>query len=207
MNPKKLHILEQVARLYRRYGIKSVTMDDIAARLRISKKTIYEFFHDKEDLVWQVLLYEHDRRCDAIQAVVGQGLDAIAELLGIYQCIGKFLQDNNPSMEYDVRKYYPDIFQQIRERRRDRMYQSLLANLEKGIGEGLYRSGMDPGIIARLYISRIEHITESDLFSPEELVSGSLFREVLVYHFYGILSREGRSRFEPELDRIRFIFP
>ncbi len=72
MKPKALDILNQVRRLYQRYGIKSVTMDDVATHLNISKKTIYEHFTDKEDLVRNVLLLEHETRCNRLVAIEEQ---------------------------------------------------------------------------------------------------------------------------------------
>ena len=77
MDPKARYILEQVVRLYHRYGIKSVTMDEVAKQLGISKKTIYDFFSDKEDLVKQVLMFEHELRSGFLSAIEEKKFNAI----------------------------------------------------------------------------------------------------------------------------------
>jgi TetR/AcrR family transcriptional regulator, cholesterol catabolism regulator len=203
MNPKAHSILEQVGKLYHRYGIKSVTMDDVAKQLGISKKTIYEFFSDKEDLVKQVLLFEHDHRCGFLQAIEGRKLNAIEELFDVYKMINNMLREFNPSMEYDIRKYYPSLFLKIREVRRKRMFESVYNNLNKGKKEGFYRKDLNSRIIAKLHVFRTENALDNDMFTQEELTSFKMFHEIFVYHLYGIISHEGRIFFESNFDKFK----
>jgi hypothetical protein len=203
MNPKAQSILEQVGKLYHRYGIKSVTMDDVASHLGISKKTIYEFFSDKEDLVMQVLLFKHDNSCGFLTGLEDRKLNAIEELFEVYKMINAMLQEFNPSMEYDVRKYYPSLFLNIREIRRKRMYESVYGNLNKGKKEGLYRKDLNARIIAKLHVFRTESLFDNDMFTQEELTSIKMFHEIFIYHLQGILSHEGRSFFEINFDKFK----
>src|SRR5664279_5265812 len=87
MDERTLHILEQVRKLYHRYGIKSVTMDDVAKHLCISKKTLYEFFTDKEDLVRNVVLMDHTNRIKFFEGIKDKNLNAIEELFEVYRMI------------------------------------------------------------------------------------------------------------------------
>lgn len=203
MNPKAQHILEQVRILYQKYGIKSITMDDVASHLCISKKTIYEFFSDKEDLVQHVLLAEHDRNCNFLDTIEQQRLNAIEELFEVYKMISMVFKEYNPSMVYDVRKYYPDLFMKIRNVRRKRLYKTVYKNLNKGKREGLYRKELDAKIIARLHVLRHETLFDNDMFTQEEVGSFRMFHEVFVYHLHGILSHEGRIFFESNFARFR----
>ncbi|MCX6304869.1 MAG: TetR/AcrR family transcriptional regulator [Bacteroidetes bacterium] len=203
MNPKAIFILEQVGRLYRRYGIKSVTMDDVASHLGVSKKTIYEFFSDKEDLVRQVLLYEHDHRCGFLSAIENKKFNAIEELFEVYKMINAMLREFNPSMEYDIRKYYPNLFLKIREIRRKRMFDSVYNNLNQGKKEGLYRKELNSKIIAKVHVFRNENLLDNDMFTQEELTSLKMFHEIFVYHLHGILSHEGRTFFENNFDKFK----
>jgi len=196
MNPKTQYILDQVGKLYRRYGIKSVSMDDVATQLGISKKTIYEFFCDKEDLVKQVLLYEHDHRCGFLNAIEGKKFNAIEELFEVYKMINTMLVEFNPSMEHDIRKYYPNLFLKMREISRKRMYESVYNNLNQGKKEGLYRKDLNSEIIAKLHVFRTENLLDNDMFTHEELTSLKMFHEIFVYHLHGILSPAGRTFFE-----------
>lgn len=203
MDSRGSYFLEQAARLYRRYGIKSVTMDDVARHLCVSKKTLYEHFDDKEALVREVVIREHAHWNDAIRTIETRGLNSIEELLEVYRMIQVMLREYNPSMEYDLRKYYPDIFSQIREVRRKAMLEATQQNLNRGKREGLYRKDLNTSVIARLHVLRIENLFETDLFSQEELTSFKLIHEIFVYHLHGILSRKGLDFFDRNFTRIR----
>jgi AcrR family transcriptional regulator len=203
MNPKAQIILEQVGRLYHRYGIKSVTMDDVASQLGISKKTIYEFFNDKEDLVEQVLLNEHDHTCGFLNAIAGNEYNAIEKLFEVYKMISGMFRDYNPSMEYDIRKYYPTLFIRVREIRRHQMFESVFGNLNQGKSEGLYRNELNSKIIAKLHVFRTESLFDTDMFTQEELSSFIMFHEIFVYHLNGILSHEGRRFFEANFEKFK----
>lgn len=207
MEPKARYILEKVCRLYHRYGIKSVTMDDVALRLGISKKTIYDFFHDKEDLVAQVLLYEHDTHCSFLVNITDKQFNAIEELFEVYKMINAMLKDFNPSMEYDIRKYYPNLFIRIREIKRKQMFDSVYKNLCQGKKEGLYRKDLNSKIIAKLHVFRTETLIDNNMFTQEELTSIKVFHEVFVYHLHGILSHEGRTFFEKNFGKFKATLP
>lgn len=203
MNPKALQIVGQVRTLYQRYGIKSVTMDDVARHLGISKKTLYEHFRDKEDLVQAVLMMEYDQHCGFLKVIEGRAFNAVEEMFEVYKMINVMYKDYNPSMVYDVRKYYPGLFFRLKDIRRKMMYESAFNNLIKGMQEGLYRRELDAGIITRLHVFRIEGLFDNDLFSPEEMSSFTIFHEVFVYHVYGILSHDGRRFFEDNFDKFK----
>ena len=203
MNPKAQYILEQVGKLYHRYGIKSVTMDDVARQLGISKKTIYEFYTDKEDLLMKVLLYEHEHNCGFLKSIEVKNFNAIEELFEVYKMINAVLMEFNPSMEYDIRKYYPGLFVKIREIKRKRMYDSVYNNLNKGKKEGLYRKELNSKIISKLHVFRTESLIDNDMFTLEELTSLKVFHEIFIYHLQGILSHKGRTFFESNFDKFK----
>ena len=203
MNDKVQGILNQISKLYHRYGIKSVTMDDVARHLCISKKTLYEYFEDKKDLVNQVLSSEHTVNCKVFDEILQRKLNAIEELFEIYNSIKRMIQVYNPSMDYDIRKYYPDLFMKVREVRRKTMFENTLRNMVKGKKEGLYRKDLNAGVIARLHLFRIENLVDNDLFSADELNSFEIFHELFVYHLHGIMSNKGRDFFEKNFDKFR----
>ncbi|MCX6285013.1 MAG: TetR/AcrR family transcriptional regulator [Bacteroidetes bacterium] len=203
MSDKVQSILCQVSKLYHRYGIKSVTMDDVARHLCISKKTLYEYFEDKKDLVNQVLLTEHSDNCKLFDEILNLKFNAIAELFEIYKSIKRMIQDYNPSMDYDIRKYYPDLFMRIREVRRKSMFENTLRNMVKGKKEGLYRKDLNAEVIARLHLFRIESLFDNDLFSADELNSFEIFHELFIYHLHGIMSNKGREFFLKNFEKFR----
>jgi AcrR family transcriptional regulator len=203
MDTKRQFILEQTGKLYHRYGIKSVTMDDVARHLGISKKTIYEYFSDKEDLVSNVLMHEYEHDCIFLNMIEGRKLNAIEELFEVYKMINTMFKEYNPSMMFDTRKYYPDLYQRIRAVRRKRMFESVFGNLNKGKEEGIYRKELDSVLIAKLHVIRTESFFDNDMFTQEEMMSFKLFHEIFVYHLNGILNQDGRNFFEANFNKFR----
>jgi TetR/AcrR family transcriptional regulator, cholesterol catabolism regulator len=130
-------------------------------------------------------------------------LNSIEEMLEVYQLIQKMFREYNPSMEYDLRKYYPDLFNKIKENRRKTMFESTQRNMNKGKKEGLYRKDMNTAILAKLHVFRVENLFENDLFKLEELASFKVIHEIFVYHLHGIMSTEGRNVFEANFAKIR----
>ena len=203
MDEKTLHILEQVRKLYHRYGIKSVTMDDVAKHLCISKKTLYEYFTDKEDLVRNVVLMDHNNRERFFQEIKNKNLNAIEELFEVYRMINSMFRDYNSSMEYDIHKYYPDLYSKVKLLRRKKMFETMHGNMNKGKKEGLYRKELNTSIIARLHVFKFENMFDNEIFTMEELSSVKVFNEVFVYHIQGIMSATGRSFFEDNLSSLK----
>jgi len=203
MEQKRSFILDQVSNLYHRYGIKSVTMDDVASHIGISKKTLYENFTDKEDLVRQVLLLEQDSRCNFLNAIERKKLNAIEELFEVYKMIRGMYRDYNPSMEYDLQKYYPDLCVRIKDFRRKRLYGSIHDNLLKGKKEGFFRKELNAKTIARIQVFWSESFLNNDMFTFEEITSFALFHEIFIYHLQGILSEKGRSFFEQNFEKFK----
>jgi TetR/AcrR family transcriptional regulator, cholesterol catabolism regulator len=195
VDAKTLHILEQVTRLYQRYGIKSVTMDDVANHLCISKKTLYERFADKEDLVRNIVLMDNSKRDKFFQEIKRKKLNAVDELFEVYRMINIMFRDFNASMEYDIHKYYPDLYSKVKSIRRKQMYDRMYNNMNKGKREGLYRNDLNSKIIARLHVFKVENMFDNEIFTMEELASVKVFNEVFIYHMNGILSEKGRIYF------------
>lgn len=180
-----------------------MTMDDVARNLCISKKTLYEHFTDKEDLVAQVMLMEHARWFEVLNEIGKKELNAVEELFEVYKVLKRMFRDYNPSMEYDLRKYYPDLSMKLREVRRKMIYDSGYRNMTKGKKEGLYRKDLNSKIIARLHLFKVENMVDSDMFSIGELTSFKVFHEIFVYHLNGILSPKGRFFFEDNFKKFR----
>ena len=201
MEKELLNILEKVSILYQKYGIKSITMDDVAREFGISKKTLYQYVTDKPDLVEKVMLLIAEKHNSFFKKLRAKKINAIEELFEVNKYFTEMLKNYNPSMEYDLRKYYPDLFKKIYEVRRKRMYESIIRNMKKGIKEGLYRRDMDIEIIAKLHVSRIENMYDNEIFTNEELTSAKVFNEIFIYHLRGISNENGIKFLEEKLNR------
>jgi AcrR family transcriptional regulator len=191
MNNDLKNILMKVRELYMRFGIKGITMDDVARELGISKKTLYKYVTDKDDLVGKFIDYEIEVRQIEICKCIKTEFNAIEELFEISIYMNKIIRSQNPATEHDLEKYYPHHYQKIVKARREGVHNYILLNLKKGKEEGLYREVMDDEIISKLYLSRSESIHSSDLFTVEEFTSMKLFIELLSYHIRGIATEKG----------------
>ena len=205
MNKEFEDVLKKVSALYRKYGIKSVTMDDVAHELGMSKKTLYQFVSDKTELVQMVV--EHAGQCNFSAMIKKEGteLNAIEELIEVSQQVNSLMKDNSPAYEYDLKKYYPDIFQNLMAGRRKLMYESMLANIRKGKKEGIYREELDEKIIAKLHLLRIENLQSTEIFDEEEMHSSKFFREVFVYHIHGLATDKGLKILRENADKLAML--
>lgn len=185
-----------------KYGIKSITMDDVARELGISKKTLYQYITDKTDLVKKVVDLEIEEKAVDFSKMNCPGLNAIEEIFEVHKMVRQMLKDYNPSTEYDLRKYYPDLYNQVVKVRRERIYNNTVANLEKGKAEGLYRKELNNEIIAKLQLSRIETAFDDKVFTQEELLSPKLFLEIFVYHIRGIANEKGLQVLEKKMKEL-----
>lgn len=203
MDKEFTYIIERVTELYQQYGIKSVTMDDVARELGMSKKTLYKYVANKDDLVKYFV--EHllnERKCN-VRDVQNQGLNAIEELLEVNEQVIEMLKNYNPSTEYDLKKYYPQQYDYVRKIRRNNMYEAVLKNIRKGKEEGLFRSGLKEDIIARVHVSRIENSFANEMFTIDELTSRGFVTEMMEYHIRGIASKKGIDFFEKKMKELK----
>lgn len=199
MEEKTEKILQQVSELYFKYGIKSVTMDDVSRELGISKKTLYEHFADKNDLVAKFLEFHIQKIRVVFEEEKEDSGNAIDHLLFISKIMITFLQDLNPSVHYDLQKYYPDIFKSLFEYKRNNMLNSVKQNIERGMREGVYRKDLNPDIIAYIYVNRVEASLDADFLRNNDFTSSDLFSEMFTYHIRGISSKKGIEYFEKQI--------
>jgi TetR/AcrR family transcriptional regulator, cholesterol catabolism regulator len=199
MNDELENILLKVRELYLKYGIKSITMDDVAKELGISKKTLYLYVADKNELVGKVIDNEIQLRMKGIINCSNSKYNSIEELFEISMFMNKLIREQNPATEHDLKKYYPGHYQKIVKTRREGIFNYILQNLKKGKKEGLYRSDFNDETIAKLYLSRSESFTSNDLFTIEEFTSSRLFIELLTYHIRGIATEKGISVLEEKI--------
>ena len=195
-------LLEEVLHLYSRYGIRSVTMDDISRELGMSKKTIYRLVKDKEELVNQVLKYESSRSDLVTKRFRKSGANAIDQLIEVNGLMFDARTQHNPTFYYDLKKYHLKSFTKWMDKKRERMYTLLTENMIRGKKEGIYRSDLNHHIIARLYMARMEMLDRTDLIENEEIKSQNFFREILIYHIHGICNDKGLEYFSQNMKKL-----
>jgi AcrR family transcriptional regulator len=202
MNEELKNILFKVGCLYKKYGIKSITMDDVSRELGISKKTLYQYVQDKNELVAQVIDLGMENQVSIFNELFCKGLNAIDELFEVNKMVAQMIKHHNPSEDYDLKKYYPDQYQKMHKVRREEMYSHILTNLKKGKEEGVYRVEMNEEIIAKVQLMRIENTFDNQIFNDDELISQQAFLEIFIYHIRGIASEKGIKILEQKLKEL-----
>lgn len=202
MNEDLKKILEKVSCLYRKFGIRSVTMDDVSRELGISKKTLYQYVADKGDLVDKVVEHVRDCNFSSMDKLKDSSCNAIEQLVKVSQKVNALMQDHSPSYEYDLKKYYPEIYARLMSEKRSMMYDSMIANIRQGKEEGLYREDVDEEIISKLQLIRMENMHSSEIFSEEELHTREFFREMFTYHIRGLATARGLEVLQANLDKL-----
>jgi len=189
------HLREQIIRkagsLFNKFGIKSITMDDLSREMGISKKTLYEHIKDKKDLITKVTDFELREKEKYFQEISNRNLNAVEETFEVNRLILQVIQEYNPAKYRDLKKYYPEIYEHIKHVQRERMFRSMIRNIRKGKEEGLYRENVDEEVIAKLYVSRMEYPLESDLLTPQEFTSPRFITQSFLYHIHGIANAKG----------------
>ena len=139
MDEKKLEILERASAVYMKFGIKSVTMDDLSRELGVSKKTIYKYFADKNDLVKLII----EMKVQMDQAVCincsNQSENAIEDLINVSKFVIEHVGNVNPTVFYDLQKHYKDAWNIIEKHKWEFVLSMIKDNIERGIKEGIYR--------------------------------------------------------------------
>lgn len=192
----KEQILNKATDMFLTLGFKSVTMDDIANEMGISKKTIYQHFSNKDSLVKAVTtnLFE-DISC-GIDQIILANKNPIEELFAIKDFVLKNLKDENTLPIYQLHKYYPRIHKSLMLKQFDKMGSCVVENLEKGIGLGLFREEINKEYISRFYFSGMNSIKDVELFNPEVFSLKDLQNHYLEYHLRGICTLKGIEQLE-----------
>jgi len=196
-------IITRTRPLFLKYGIKSVSMDDVSRELGMSKKTLYHYVVDKSDLVKKVVDMDMEEKVCFFDKVIDQNLNAIEELFAVNKLMNEMNKQFNPAVEYDLRKYYPELHKKIFSVRRQKTMTYILNNLNKGKAEGFYRADLDSEVIAKLHVSRVEKIIETDFFQQSEFTSQKVFNEIFVYHLHGICSQKGLDLLNEKLQQLK----
>jgi len=187
----KERILTKAEELFCRYGIKSVTMDEIANQLGISKKTIYLSFADKDELVLEVFnayMNESKQHClhDRQQAE-----NAVHEIFLAMDMTDAMLKALNASILFDLEKYYPDTYNKFRAYKNEFLYNVVSENLKRGIQEELFRADLNVDIIARMRLGTVMLSMNMDIFPPGKYKLVEVEQEIIMHYLYGIATAKG----------------
>ncbi|TBW27917.1 TetR/AcrR family transcriptional regulator [Gramella sp. KN1008] len=192
----KEKILNTAAEMFLHYGFKSVTMDDIAEKLGMSKKTIYNYYPTKTKLVHAAathIFHSIQNGLDEIRAAKPHPLEENFEMK---QFVMHRLKDEKSSPQYQLQKYYPRIYEELNSKQFELMESCVQENLERGIKLGCYRKDIPVDFISKIYFKAMQNIKDPNLFPPEEYSKIYLMEQLMEYHLRAICTEKGIKKLE-----------
>jgi len=192
MDPKE-RILVKSNELFNRYGIRSVSMDDIALQLGMSKKTLYQYYTDKDELVnavFDIVLTTNKNNCIDCSK---RGENAIHEVFLSFDIVEEMLKTMNPSLLFDMQKYHPSAFKKFDDFRNGFLYRIIKANLERGVMEELYREEIDADVLSRYRLHSVLLSFNPEVFPSIKTNAVYIEQQLLECFLYGLATSKGQK--------------
>ncbi len=186
-------ILRGAQELFFRFGIKSITMDDIAKHLGMSKKTIYQFYKDKDEVVHSLMIVKLKEDEKDFGAIHKGSTDIVDEIFNIMQCMSQIFSQINPTIFYDMQKYHPQSWKLFKDFKTKFILGLVEKTVEKGIKDGLVRTDVSPRIMARLRIEEIELGFNNETFPIEQFKLLDVQLAMAEHFLYGICTLKGHK--------------
>lgn len=182
--------------LFMRYGIRSVTMDDIARHLSISKKTIYQYFKDKDEIVCRVTKAHLEKEKEEFDAIKKESINSIQELFLLSRCLRKNIINLNPSLLFDLQKYHSRAWNIFIEFKEKVFKNSIVETLKRGIKEGYFRKDIDPRVLAIMRLEQVQMTFDDRVFPRAEFDFAKVQMQLFDHFLHGILTTHGKELLE-----------
>ena len=193
---KFLELMDKIVAMFFEFGIRNLNMDDISRNLGISKKTLYQHFKSKEDLIMKLFEYDEIKWENEFLKVKIDELNAIDILFYASSMVAKEMNQLNPKLKFELRKYYEPIFNQFLLRKRNNIYEQISKNIQQGIREGLYRENVNVELTAGLYVKNLVDMHNQDYCFIENITFEQIFEVMFETHIRAISTAEGIAYFE-----------
>jgi AcrR family transcriptional regulator len=184
-------ILKETGKMFFKHGIRTITMDDIAASLGISKKTIYLHYQDKSELVKSFTEAELSMQEKSMNEIKRQSIDSVDEILKLMNYLGNFFSRVSPAVFYDLQKYHPQAWSLFKDFKEKHIIGFVEENLKKGIHQELYRKDLKIKILAKLRIEQVEMGMNPAIFPPDKFRISDVQLTLLDHFLYGIVTLKG----------------
>ncbi|WP_396162792.1 TetR/AcrR family transcriptional regulator [Flavobacterium sp.] len=190
-------IINKAKEMFLRLGFKSITMDDIACEMCISKKTIYKYFSNKDILIEESVQMVHKEIHETINTIVAQNFNAIEENFEIRRMFKEMFKSAESSPIYQLKKHYPEIYEKVLSMQVSVCEECFRDNIIKGINEGLYRKDLDIENYVKFYYTLIFNINENTMLEKD---AQELELIALEYHIRAMASLAGIVELEKQLE-------
>lgn len=189
-------ILNKASELFLNQGFKSVTMDDIATELGISKKTIYQYYASKLELIEKTMLFINSKIFNELNCQMTNQSDSITEMLEAHRKIDEILTINNSASLHQLKKYYPKIAQKVRSLHLPQYIKLIHRNLIKGIEQGLFRSDIDIEFSSRFFFASNIALEDTEFFPEKDFDLIQIHKLHLEYYLRIIATEKGNQKIE-----------
>lgn len=189
-------ILTKSFELFKRYGIRSVTMDEIAVQCGMSKKTVYQTFADKDSLVSSIMqrqIATSEEKCTLAQK---HAENAIHEIFLSLDWVHEMFDGVNPALLFDLRKYHSTVFRMLEDHKKKFLTDIFRKNFERGIDEGLYRLDIKIDILVPLRIHNMTIVFDQDLFPTQKYTLFDIDEAITLHELYGVATLKGIKMIE-----------
>ena len=177
-------------------------MDDIARKIGISKKTLYELFKDKDELVLECIKCMLNDNQAQTEKALKNSINAIDQAINILMIMEKMIRGMNPVCYQDLQRFYPSAAKYLNDHKDSFMFQCISDNLKQGIQEGFYREDIDIEIISRFRMESALIVFQHDLFPQEIYDIVKVNTQIFAHYIYGIASSKGHKMIESYLKKI-----
>src|SRR5277367_2401166 len=196
----KERILEKATDLFMRYGIRSITMDEIAAQLGISKKTIYQFFTDKDAMVEAVINQEINRNEECCRSFSLTAENAVHEIFLALDSFQEMLKAMNPQLVYDLEKHHPVAFKRLKQYKYQFLYTMIKENLERGSREDIYRTELNIDLTTRHRIETAFMPFNQETFPQNKYPMNQTCQELTILFLHSVCNPKGKKLIEKYLN-------
>jgi len=198
---EELHnrIIAESTRLFLKYGLRSITMDDVSREMGISKKTLYNYVSNKADLVDQCIHVMFSVITSHMNDLAKQSENAIDELFEIDEYFDEMMRSQHPALIFQLKKYYPTTFAWLEERKIKFVIDTTIANLTKGIEQALYLPDLNKQYLAYIYLAHTL-VMENESIPKDICESSNFHKEHLMYHIRGIATDKGLKNLKQKLN-------
>ncbi|MFZ5552466.1 MAG: TetR/AcrR family transcriptional regulator [Bacteroidota bacterium] len=186
-------ILNSARDLFFKYGIKSVTMDDLARKLGVSKKTLYNTYKNKKDIVETITVKFLKNHEVNYELLVEEATDAVDELLKLMENLNNIFERLHSRMIFDMQRSFPEAWEIFTEHKKTFMLSKIISNLKRGINEGLFRSDINVEIIARMRLEQIQIVLDPFIFPSHNITIKEIHSQLLLQYLYGITTLKGHK--------------
>lgn len=200
-NNSKERILNVAIELFSKFGIRSVSMDDLAHQLGISKKTIYQLFTDKDDIITLATQQYLSEGMEVVKSINGESRDPIEALIKISAYLNRNNRETTSSMVFDLQKYHPKAWTLMEDFKKNFLSTIIRKNLENGIQIGLFREDIHPEIVTRIRLEQASMIFNEELFPRSKFNLNEVSDELQEHFILGISTDKGKKLYKKYKER------